>query len=295
MANLTWLYAKAALTGFARRGSELPSTSLDAEVVVDPGHLARYNRVCGFGVRDELPITYPHVLGFPLQVALMTGRGFPFPLPGLVHLANRISQARPLLVGEPLSLHVELANLRPHERGRQFDVVTTAAVDGEPVWHDVSTYLRRGGGSGSSGGGGAAAGGSGAGGDGAGGSGAAAGGRAEAPEPTAVWRLPGDLGRRYADVSGDRNPIHLHPVTARAFGFPRAIAHGMWSKARCVAAFEGRLPDAFEVDVRFKAPIPLPGRVEFSAAPTGDGWRFALWSGKPHLEGVISGRDVDRA
>jgi acyl dehydratase len=281
MEDLTWLYAKAALTGFTRRGSGLPATSLDAEVVVDPAHLARYARVCGFGVRDELPVTYPHVLGFPLQVRLMTGPGFPFPLPGLVHVANRISRTRPLAVGEPLSLHVELADLRPHERGRQFDVVTTAAVDGEEVWVDVSTYLRREGPST----GGREEGGRGGGGRGE--DGREESGRAGAPEPTAVWRVPGDTGRRYAAVSGDRNPIHLHALAARAFGFPRAIAHGMWSKARCAAAFEGRLPDAFEVDVRFRAPIGLPGRVGFSASPTGGGWRFALWSDRPHLEGAI--------
>ncbi|MEU4739185.1 MaoC/PaaZ C-terminal domain-containing protein [Actinosynnema sp. NPDC023658] len=273
MANLTLLYAKAALTGFTRRGTELPDSSLDAEVTVDPAHLARYAGVCGFGLRDQLPITYPHVLGFGLQLRLMTGPGFPFPLPGLVHVANRIRQHRPLLVTEPLSLHVGLGNLRPHERGRQFDVVTTASVDGEEVWVDVSTYLRRGGGTVETG-------------TGTAGTDSA---RADPPAPTARWRLPGDLGRRYADASGDRNPIHLHALTAKAFGFPRAIAHGMWSKARCVAAFEGRLPDAYEVDVRFKAPIPLLGEVDFSSAPTGDGWRFALWSRKPHLEGVISG------
>ncbi|MFD7656921.1 MaoC family dehydratase [Actinosynnema sp. NPDC059797] len=294
MANLTLLYAKAALTGFTRRGSELPDASLDAEVVVDPWHLARYNRVCGFGVRDELPVTYPHVLGFPLQVRLMTGPGFPFPLPGLVHVANRIRRTRPLLVGEPLSLRVELADLRPHERGRQFDVVTTASADGEEVWVDVSTYLRRGGGA-SSGERGEGERGEGERGEGERSDGERPEGergdgeRAAAPEPTAVWRVPADTGRRYAAASGDRNPIHLHALTARAFGFPRAIAHGMWSKARCVAAFEGRLPDAFEVDVRFKAPIGLPGRVGFSTGPTGDGWRFALWSDRPHLEGVITG------
>jgi acyl dehydratase len=275
MENLTLRYAKAALTAFTRRGtglpeSSLPESSLDAEVTVDPAHLARYGRVCGFGVRDELPVTYPHVLGFGLQIRLMTARGFPFPLPGLVHVANRITRHRPLTVSEPLSLHVALANLRPHERGQQFDVVTTVSVDGEETWVDVSTYLRRGGGEPT-------------------GRPARAAPVPVPPEPTAVWRLPGDLGRRYADVSGDRNPIHLHALPAKAFGFPRAIAHGMWSKARCLAALEGRLPDAYEVDVRFKAPIPLPGKVDFSASPTGDGWRFALWSDRPHLEGVISG------
>ncbi|MGM1065482.1 MaoC family dehydratase [Saccharothrix sp. Mg75] len=293
MSNLTLLYAKAALTAFTRRGSVLPSTSLDAEVTTDPEHLAAYNAVCGFGVRDELPTTYPHVLGFPLQVRLMTARDFPFPLPGLVHVANRITRTRPLLAAEPLSLHVKLANLRPHERGRQFDVVTTVSVDGEEMWVDVSTYLRREAGGGGGGDGtGTDSGGREAGGDGStggvGGAMSGAGERASAPAPTAVWRLPGDLGRRYAAASGDRNPIHLHALTAKAFGFPRAIAHGMWSKARAVASFEGRLPGAYEVDVRFKAPIPLPGEVGFSAAPTGDGWRFAVWSDRPHLEGVIT-------
>ena len=93
---------------------------------------------------------------------------------------------------------------------------------------------------------------------------------AEVPPGGVEWRLPADLGRRYAAVSGDRNPIHLYPLTAKALGFPRQIAHGMWSKARCVAAIENRLPDAVRVDVAFKKPIVLPGTVAFGgrAGPT---------------------------
>lgn len=263
MANLALLYAKAGLTGFLHGGGELPSSTRSAEVVVDPAHLAAYNEVCGFRVGGTVPITYPHVLGFGLQLELMTERAFPFALPGLVHVGNRITRSRPVTAAEPLSLHVHTENLRPHERGQQFDVVTTAAVAGETVWTDTSTYLKRGTGSGS-------------------------GTAAEPPPPTAVWRVPGDIGRRYAKVSGDRNPIHLHPLAARAFGFPRAIAHGMWTKARCLAAFEGRLPDACTVDVRFRAPVPLPATVDFSSTP--DGTRFALHdprTGKPHLTGAV--------
>jgi acyl dehydratase len=98
------------------------------------------------------------------------------------------------------------------------------------------------------------------------------------------WKLPGDLGRRYASVSGDSNPILLYPLTAKAFGFDRPIAHGMWTKARCLAAL--RLPDAFTVSVRFKKPIFLPGTVRFGA----DDDRFAVQSrkGAMHLEGRIS-------
>jgi acyl dehydratase len=236
---------------------------------VDARHLADYDRVCGFRLTDELPSTYPHVLTFPLQVKLMTDPGFPFPLLGSVHLANRITQTRPLRVGERFGIRVRVENLRPHPKGRQFDMVSEAFTDVDTVWTDVSTYLRRGGGTGES----------------------EKPEPVEPPEPTAVWRVPEDIGRRYAEVSGDRNPIHLHPLTARLLGFPRAIAHGMWTKARCLAAFEGRLPDAYSVDVRFKLPVLLPARVNFASRPTGDGWTFDLSdarTAKPHLAGRIT-------
>jgi acyl dehydratase len=103
-----------------------------------------------------------------------------------------------------------------------------------------------------------------------------------------TWRLGGDIGRRYAAVSGDHNPIHLYPLTAKALGFPRQIAHGMWSLARCVAALENRLPDAVTVDAAFKKPIFLPGAVAFGQDPAEDGIAFALTSptsAAPHVVG----------
>ena len=102
------------------------------------------------------------------------------------------------------------------------------------------------------------------------------------------WRLPADLGRTYAAVSGDANPIHLYPLTAKALGFPRQIAHGMWTKARSVAAIENRLPEAVTVEVAFKKPVFLPGTVAFAARQDDAGWTFALTSpkdGSPHLLG----------
>ena len=268
------LFARAALTALGRRGGELPADEyLRADLRVDPDHLARYSRVCGFRLTGALPLTYPHVLAFPLQLALMTGRDFPFPLPGLVHVANRISQRRPLSADEPLTLRVHARDLRPHPRGQQFDVISEVTAAGEPVWSDTSTYLRRGRPSGA----------------------------VPATEPvepdldpdqaSAQWRIPDDIGRRYGEVSGDQNPIHLHPLTARLFGFKRAIAHGMWTKAHALAALEGRLPDACTADVRFKLPVLLPARADFRTRQTPDGWRFTLAdsrSGKPHLAGEVT-------
>lgn len=274
--NLGAIYPKAALTGFNKRGKTLPDKEFRrTDVTVDTAELAAYNRVCGFTLRDTLPATYPHILAFPLQAVLMTDPAFPFPMVGMVHLANRITQHRPLRIDEALEIRVRATDLREHAKGRQFDVVSEAFVADRPVWTDVSTYLRPGGGSGESG------------------DRKDSGKRPLPPEPTASWRLPGDLGRRYAAVSGDVNPIHLHPLSAKLFGFPRAIAHGMWTKAHCLAAFDGRLPDAFTVDVQFKTPILLPGKVGFSARHNGDpaagSWDFAVHarSGKPHLTGTI--------
>ncbi|MQA10011.1 MAG: hypothetical protein GEU98_15935 [Pseudonocardiaceae bacterium] len=268
--NLVPLFGKAALASVTKHGGDLPSTVYSRSgVVVDRAHLAEYNRVCGFRLHDELPATYPHMLAFPLQVKLMTDGDFPFPLIGSVHVANRITQVRPLLAAEPLDIRVHAENARPHPKGTRFDVVSEVSVHGSPVWTDVSTYLRRGGGTGES----------------------ETNEQLAAPAPNAVWRVPGDIGRRYAEVSGDRNPIHLHPLSARLFGFPKAIAHGMWTKAHCLAAFEGRLPDSYTVDVRFKLPVLLPAKVSFTSWSRPDGWSFELWNArkpKPHLDGTIT-------
>jgi acyl dehydratase len=258
------LYAKIVLGAVRPRPKELPDRELTRSVAVDRGALAAYDRVCGFRLRDELPATYPHVLAFPLAIELMAAGSFPFSPLGLVHIANRIEQLRPVRANEPLDLRVWAAGLAPHERGKQFELHGEAAVAGQVVWRDVSTYLHREGG----GGGGARNG-------------------AEPPPASAIWTVPGDTGRRYARVSGDANPIHLHPLTAKALGQPGAIAHGMWTKARCLAALEAELPGAFAVDVRFKLPLRLPGRAAFSYRDGAFEVHDAR-TGKPHLSGTLS-------
>jgi acyl dehydratase len=245
-----------------------------------------YAAVCGFPDKDTAPLTFPHVLAFPLHMAVMTSPQFPFPAIGTVHIANTVTAHRPVTVGETLEIEVHASPVRPHPKGTVVDFVASVRADGEQVWESTSTYLRRGKSdavvsTGST--------------DGTGGStdAAATGGSTDAAGPAVVpgrvtWRLAGDLGRRYAAVSGDHNPIHLYPLTAKALGFPRQIAHGMWSLARCVAALENRLPDAVTVEAEFKKPILLPGTVAFGQDPVGDGIAFALRSAKsgaPHVVG----------
>jgi hypothetical protein len=259
------------------RGDELPREGLGADAVAtDADALAGYCRACGLTLRNEMPATWPHVLSFPLQMALMSSASFPFPLLGLVHLDDEVIQHRPIGIGEQVDFEVRAEGLRPHPKGTAFSLVVTASSDGALVWEERGTILHRGNGDP----------------DAPRGVGPAGPGP-EVP-PSAEWRLPGDLGRRYAAASGDRNPIHLHPLTARAFGFPRPIAHGMWTMARCLGQLEGRLPDSFAASVSFRRPIPLPGGVRFAAAERGGGTAFAVrGSGEEpqvHLTGEISPR-----
>jgi len=262
-----------ALPGVRKTGDALPQLALTRhDVAVDREHVERYSRVCGFALKETLPLTYPHVLAFGLHLAIMTDPSFPFPAIGTVHVGNAIIAHRPIAAGEKLQVTCRPQGLRPHPKGRAFDIATEVHSAGELVWEETTTLLRRGAGD------------------------AAA--EAEpalevVPSSGVTWRLPADLGRRYAAVSGDHNPIHLYRLTAKAFGFPRQIVHGMWSKARCLAALEGRLPEAVTVEVAFKKPVLLPGTVAFGSRRTGDPgtgqrWDFSLTSprsGAPHLLG----------
>lgn len=232
---------------------------------IDLARLAAYERVCGFATGDDaLPTTYPQVLGFPLAMRLMSARGFPLPLLGLVHTSIEITQRRaPAATGE-YELSVYVGGLEPHRRGTEASVITEMRADGDVVWESRSTYLAR--------------------------------HRTQHPGETpgddgerlpalAEWRLASDVGRRYGAASGDRNPIHLHPLTARLFGFPRAIAHGMWTVARCLAAHG--VPERARVEARFRAPVLLPGTVTYAA----DGGRFELRGNgdRVHVSGSVSG------
>lgn len=259
-------------TAHTGRRDTVPDLRLELPgIAPDPSHLDTYRKVCRFPIREVLPATYPHLLAFPLHLTLMTDPTFPFPAVGAVHISNRIEQRRPIGARETLDLAVWTEGPAPHRRGRTVTVISEASVAGQVVWRDETVLLSRGRGRDAPvdvhpdlpGG---------------------------APIGPARWSLPSSLGRQYAAVSGDRNPIHLYDVTARAFGFRRHIAHGMWTKGRCLAALDNRVPDSFAVQVAFRKPIELPSVVTFGARQ-GDlhldlGVRGA--SGATHLVGRLT-------
>jgi acyl dehydratase len=248
--DLRRIYATAAL----RRGTgrdELPDVRVIRHgVTVDGDNLARYAHACRFTFTGQLPLPYPHLLGFPLQMVVMSRRDFPLPLVGSVHVENVITVSRALTLDDPLEVAVWAERLRPHPKGRQVDLVTEVSTAGELAWRGVSTYLARG----------------------------AERPDAQTSEPPSfgpldsvasgpTWRFGEGAGRMFAGIGGDWNPIHVHALLARPLGFPTAIAHGMYSYSRCVAALQSRLPDAgVTSQVWFRKPVRLPSTVRLRTA-----------------------------
>lgn len=266
--SLLGLYARAALaatplgraSGSPRGDGAVPDLSLVLpRRRTDPEHLRRYQEVCSLDDDGVLPATYTHVLAFGLHVLLMSDPTFPYPALGMVHVANRIEQLAPISARDVLDLRVHAEGPWPHPRGAVVTIAAEAAVDGDVRWRGRSAYLKRG---------------------------TPVEGEqqahvdvpAAAPFGPQVWTLPGDLGRRYAAASGDRNPIHLSALTARPLGFRRAIAHGMWTQARCLAEVQNRLGPSYVVDVEFRRPVFLPGRARFGARDDGRRIDFGLTS-----------------
>jgi len=262
-----------------RKGAGPRAPSLDHGLLVRHGvtlereRIAKYAAVCGFSPAHGVPLTYPHVLAFPLHMLALTRSSFPYPVVGLVHLENVIRQRAPLCDGQTVSISVRLADWLAHEKGQAFTIETAIARGDTPVWDSVSTYLRIG---------------------------------VKDPQGAPYqglpadetqldlgekWVLRADLGRRYARVSGDYNPIHLSAATAKLLGFPRAIAHGMWTKARALAAALPPQPlGTAEVRVAFKTPAFLPGTARYSSAGTSAGMLFEVRDGKgekPFLRGLL--------
>ena len=280
----------------------LPEVTYRVEDVDVPvATLADYQHLLGEPGTDTLPPGFVHVLGFPLAMALMVRTDFPLPVMGMVHVANTITQRHPLSAQDRLHVRTWAQHLRAHRSDTQVDlVVEVSGADGpEAAWRGVSTYLAKGhtlpglalaepAGQGPGDGRGPV--------DGRGPADGRGPGDEDAADPkdlpvTAQWRLRADTGRRYATVSGDRNPIHLSALSAKAFGFPKAIAHGMYTAARALAAVGPARGEAFTWDVQFAKPVLLPSTVALNLSATdGGSYRYTGWNlrnGKPHFSGMV--------
>lgn len=273
------LYVKAALgalpiPGFSARGKSIPDRAVELNGLrVDPNHLAEYAAVCGLRFGDALPLTYPFVLVMPTVMQLLTQRDFPFTPMGLVHAENVIERRRAISMGEPLDIHTHVENLREHPKGLLADAVSDVRVGRELVWHQVITFLHQQRTS-------------------------LSGGPKPTPKPEEIpppplrqLRVTQRTISKYAAVSGDRNPIHVSKLGAKALGgFPSTIAHGTWTMATVLNSVEGRIPDAAVYHVKFGKPVLIPSTVNLYADVAETGWDLSLkhpTKGYPHLTATI--------
>lgn len=257
----------------ARAGAKLPEYSAQwKDMRIEPGRLAAYREACGFPAAGPLPLLYPHVLTSAMHMDMVTQPDFPLSMLGAVHLRNHVLQLRPIDPEERLDAQCWIGESRIVKAGLEFDVNTVIGAGGERVWEEISTYLTRG----------------------RFGEAQALPDRAaiEPPEDArehAQWPVPQDMGRRYAKITGDYNPIHVSSILARLFGFKRAIIHGMWSLARSLAELAPEPGgQACQVDAAFKGPVFIGNTVALKAAP--DGAAFELYdqgNPRPSIVGAI--------
>lgn len=244
----------------------------------DPAEVLAYRHLCGEGPPDVMPPIYPHVMATPLQLNLLDSDDFPLSLAGLVHLGQSIEWRQPLRVDDVLDIDCVMSGPTESEHGWVFRLDTNVHRAGVCVWHEEVSFLkpdpvrrarpkRRG-----------------------------REGDANRFVPLLHLQFPEDTGRRYAQLSGDWNPIHLWPFTARRFGFKRPIAHGMFSLARCLAILEARGVNLVgkRLDAYFRAPVLLPAFTNFSLSEHTPDELFALSDarkGRILVEGRLSNLD----
>ena len=266
------LLGKAAFkSGNYALGDQLPGLSTQINsLVINRQHLQAYQQLCGFQSTQTLPATYLHMIGFPLFLKILIQQDFPMRAMGQVHLRNQISVHHQFDIRQPIDMTAAIGGSVLTSRGLEWNIDVSARVDNQVVWSGESVFLHR----------------------------CKTGIPREAVAPIRHegepqnWQVDADIGRRYARVSGDYNPIHLTDITAKLFGFKQAIAHGMWSKARCLAALYQQLPDeGYSIDVTFHRPLFLPSQVLFFSQQLEERQQFSLFNQtaeQAHLEGFIT-------
>lgn len=265
-------------SGESPEGAILPTERFKvARHKIDQQKLVNFQRLMKDTLRDELPSVFLHAQAFPLGLHAMSQPEFPLSLIGMVHLSNEVDHRRPVRPDEELTVSSWMENPQAHFAGTQFDVISQINVGEETVWRGVSVYLCKG---------------------------QYLMGKPERPGreewdlegliATARWKYGTDIGREYAAVSGDFNPIHLSAISAKAAGMKSAMAHGMYSAARALAAtaphFEG-----YKWSMSFESPVFLPATVSFESHSSEDGTKteFSGWNAKKqrrHFSGWVARR-----
>lgn len=179
---------------------------------------------------------FPVVAGLPLiaTVTLDPELGVDNPLM-IVHGEQEIVHHRPTRPGDVLVLTPSLVSVEDKGKGATFVAgVSAVTPGGEKVNEQYATIFVRGAGSGAE--------------------------RPSSPKPAPPQRsglvaaftshVDVDMPGRYAEASGDHNPIHLDPAVATMVGLPGVINHGLGSLSLVTAGMVEQLAGGDPTRVR---------------------------------------------
>ncbi len=246
-----------------KRGASADTVLPEQEAVVHrwrpaAERLDRYRTL--LGSQAAMPMAFPQVPVMAMTLDLVSRWSFPVRAMGMVHMGAVVQALRPLPADADWDLRCWSTPGRRVRLGLEFDVWGEVSVAGEVAWRSRAMYLSR--------------------------SRSAAGDEASAvPEPAQDGPWPRQLvlpaeegtGRAFAGVSGDINPIHLHQLPARLFGFPRAIAHGWWIAGRVAALLDrDEVTPGRQLEIVFRRPVVLPSTPDLRVRDLVDGCEFAV-------------------
>ena len=226
---------------------------------IESGHLARFRLACGLLKEDEVSILYPHVLGFRLQMALLTHPAYPLPIWNALQIRNRLVRHRRIHPGERLDLQTRIGAHRFVEKGVEIDLHSRLTRGSDCCWESEVTFYYRGR-YGSPGGGTSA----------------------EAPAVSQAqlierFRMPAGGGWHFGNLSGDYNGIHWAQWYARRLGFRAAFPHPQRVAGMCLARLQGPAPEAQTLRLWIKGPLFYGAGVGLRAAPIRQGVQFGLF------------------
>lgn len=268
-----WHFMARALLPKPRR-SDLPALGL-ALPPLRPAQaeLDAYLRLTGLPQDGPLPLTWPQVWGFRLQMALLTDRAFPLPIWSALQVRNRLLQHAPVHAGEAYARATRVAGRRRLDKGVEIDLHSALHdAQGTLVWESLTTFYWRGRGSPTP----------------------------DAPSPLAAspaveaeviarWPSGQGSGWHFGALTGDYNGLHWNDAYARAFGFARAFHHPPRIAGQCLARLPAVLDaPAQRLDLWIKGPVFYRTDLALRARHEGPDCHFALQAGgdpRPALVG----------
>ena len=211
-------------------------------VTIDKPSLKSYKEF--FDWKEEFPLAFFYLMAQRAQTALMLDTRFTIAVPGLVHIANNLTQLASINYNEPFDIKTNV-NVEYKDTGSLIPKFTVDFVQNNIlVIHCESTYIAK---------------------------------RKSNKKKSSMaitddikpqvysysenWEIATNLGRKYATASGDKNPIHSSKFFAKLIGFRNPILQGWYSVSRVVKQCESDFNTTYKnIQVEFKSPIFLPSK-----------------------------------